>query len=719
MTLSPTTLRAQLFRLKPFLSNRSLDTIRKGQNMIGELMEQKHCKAVMIREHIFEHFTGAWIVPKEERRQGVILYLHGGGFVCGDMRYAKGFASMLAVQCGVKVFCPAYRLAPEHPFPAALHDAVEAYRYLLGKGYEPSRITLCGESAGGGLCYSLCLKLREDGLPFPGGILAISPWTDLTVSGVSYEENTESDPTMTREMLRFFQECYADVPEDPLVSPINANLKGMPPSLIFAAHEEIMLSDAQRLHALLCEQGSESSLNLKAERWHAYLLYGLAEDHDDFAKVNQFLNCVMSPERLLRWLRLDNAAKIYPAARSKTWSNVFRVSVSLKEEIDKEVLRSALNVTARRFPSICVRLRRGVFWYYLQQLSEPPTIREDQSYPLARMDNQETRRCAMRVLVHKNRLALEFFHAITDGTGALTFLKSLTAEYLQQKYNVSIPNENGILGRLEEPSDAELEDSFQKYAGPVQASRKENDAFHIAGTPELPGFRNLTCMKIAVSEALAAAHRYNVSLTVFLTAAFMQALQIIQKEQCPNHKRLKPVKILIPVNLRNVFESRSLRNFALYTTPEIDPRQGEYDFAEICRVVHHWMASDITPKKMASKIATNIAAERMLVARLMPLFIKNIVMKAVYHAVGERKSCFSLSNLGNQKVPDAMSPFIERFDVVLGVQATTPYNCGVVSYGDTLYVNIIRKIRESRLELEFFKVLQKHGVSVSVESNHR
>ena len=111
--------------------------------------------------------------PKEERREGVLLYLHGGGYTCGDLSFAKGIGATFADQCGVRVFCPGYRLAPEHPFPAALEDAVEAYRYLLSKGYQ--QICLCGESAGGGLCFALCLELLRLELPLPSGIVAISP----------------------------------------------------------------------------------------------------------------------------------------------------------------------------------------------------------------------------------------------------------------------------------------------------------------------------------------------------------------------------------------------------------------------------------------------------------------------------------------------------------------------------------------------------------------
>ncbi len=719
MALSAKTVRRQLNLLKPLLNGASLKTIRRGQNKIGELMESRYRRQVLLKTHRFEQFEGAWVMPRDERREGVILYLHGGGYTCGDLEYAIGYGAVLAVQSGARVFCAAYRLAPEHPHPAALEDALVAYRYLLDKGYSPAHITLCGESAGGGLCYALCLKLKELDLPLPCGIVAVSPWTDLTLSGDSYEKNREIDPSITETLLNFYADSYTDDRQNPLVSPLFGDLSSMPPSLIFVGGDEIMLDDARRLHDRLTAAGNQSRLVVAPERWHAYLLYGLKEDARDVSVLNRFLSHVMSEENKLRWLPLDNAAKIYPAARRPNWSNVFRLSATLTESVDTAVLQTALDITVRRFPSIAVRLRRGVFWYYLQQLSDVPTIREESSFPLTRMSRDETRACALRVIVYDRRIAVEIFHSLTDGNGALIFLKSLVAEYLQQRYGVHIPAEHGVLGRLEEPSEAELEDSFQKYAGTLSASRKENTAWHLSGTPETGDFLHLTCLEIPVKEALAQAHAYGVSLTSFLCAAMMMALQEMQRAHIPERKKRRPIKVLIPVNLRNVFESRSLRNFALYTTPEILPQLGDYSLEEICRVVHHQMGLDITPQQMSMKIATNVSSERLMAVRVMPLFIKNIVMKAIFDTVGERKSCLTLSNLGAVKLPEAMRPFVERMDFILGVQANAPHNCGVLSYGDTLYINFIRNIKESELEDHFHRVLRDLGLSVTVRSNRQ
>ena len=422
-------------------------------------------------------------------------------------------------------------------------------------------------------------------------------------------------------------------------------------------------------------------------------------------------------KKKLYWVKLDNAAKIYPAARRKNWSNLFRQSVTLYEDVDVAVLQRALDVAVKRFPSIAACLRKGAFWYYLQQVESAPEIQEEYSYPLVYMSKEEMRRCAFRVVVYQERIAVEFFHSLTDGTGALVFLKNLVAEYLEQKYRLQIPCEYGILDRTALPRKEEMEDCFPKYAGNVAASRKDTNAWHMYGQPQKDGFLNLTCFQIPVKEALELAHKYDATLTVFMSAVMMQALLNLQKEKNPNTIRHKRIKLLIPVNLRQLFPSNTLRNFAMYTIPELDPRLGEYVFPEICKVIQHKMGTEITAKHMSTVIATNVNDEKNPVVRLIPLPLKNMVMKAIFDSVGEKKSCLTLSNLGQVKIPETMAQYVRRFDFILGVQAAAPYNCGMLSYGDTIYINFIRNIQDAELERHFFAVLQKLGLSTMVESN--
>lgn len=424
-------------------------------------------------------------------------------------------------------------------------------------------------------------------------------------------------------------------------------------------------------------------------------------------------------ERELRWMRLDNAAKIYPAAKRRNWSNLFRLSATVRDPIDPAVLQSALNVTAKRFPSIAVRIRRGMFWYYLEELEKAPAIEQDVAYPLAHRSFSEIRRCAFRVLYYENRIAVEFFHALTDGNGGLVFLKTLTAEYLTQRYGIAVTNGDGVLNRLEEPDDRELEDSFLQNEGPVSKSRREATAYMLSGTREWDGYLNLTTGILNTSEVLALARHYQVSLTALMVSVMMMSILAIQDRHVPDRRRQKPVKVLVPVNLRKFFNSSTLRNFVLYITPGIDPKMGDYTFEEVLKSVYHQMGVELTQKQMSARITVNVRTEKSWALKVVPLFLKNAAMKMVYNIVGEKKSCVTFSNLGAAALPAEMLPYVDRLDFVLGAQAICPNNCGAISYGDHLIINFTRSIEEPELEREFFTRLRKLGLSVYIESNQR
>ena len=721
MALSSKLLKSQLNLLKPIVSTCSIELARAGQNKIGDLMMHGSRKDVEIEKRFFCNFEAAWITPYGEPRGGVILYLHGGGYVCGGIDYAVGFGSVLAKKLSVPVFCPAYRLAPENRFPAALDDAFEAYTYLIESGYSADKIVLCGESAGGGLIYSLCLKLKQLNMPLPCGIVAISPWTDLTASGSSYEENKDKDPSMTKERLSFFADAYIDRENraDPFVSPLFGDLSNFPPSIIFAGGDEIMLDDATAIHKALAEAGCRASIHIAPGLWHGYMLYNIKEAASDFNLINSFLKSVLPFERRLRWMPLDNSAKIYPASRSRHWNNIFRLSANLTENVDKKTLQTALDVTVRRFPSIAVRLRRGAFWYYLEEIPTAPRISDEASYPLVKMSEKQIKSCAFRVIAYKNRIAVEFFHALTDANGGMIFLKTLLAEYIKQKYGVNASCEYGVLDRYEEPRPEELEDSFMTSDGDISKSRADTNAFKFKGTPEPDGFLNLTTFIIKTEDILAISHQKKVTLTTLLSAAMIYALIKIQDEQCPRRKHQKHVKVLIPVNLRPMFKSKTLRNFVLYITPGVDPKMGKWELDEICETVHHLMNLQTTKKEMMTRITANVKSERAWILKIMPLFIKNFAMKAVYNAVGEKKSCLTLSNIGRITLPEEMQPYVTRMDFSIGRLSNLPHTCGVLSYGDNLYINMTRCVKESDLELKFFEVLRSLGIPVTVESNMR
>jgi len=417
-----------------------------------------------------------------------------------------------------------------------------------------------------------------------------------------------------------------------------------------------------------------------------------------------------------RWHRLDNAAKIFPASMRRGWSNVFRISFTLTSPVCPEALKRAVARIAPRFPSVCVRLRRGLFWYYLEENAAPPAVVEEGCQPLLPMTARDVAKCALRVLYFENRIAVEFFHALTDGTGALSFVKTLAAAYLEE---TGMPvRYEGILSPEDGPDPAETEDSFLRHAGPAADKRDPDPAFRLTGTPEPDGFLHVTCATMNAADLLARARKEGISITALLSAFLVHSVAQIQKERV-SPRRERAVRVQIAVNLRKYFESRSLRNFVSVFNVGVEKGDTDATLAELYPMVHHQMALQLQPRKLRRVFTANVNSEKGMAIRLVPLFLKNIVMRAVFDTVGERSATLCLSNLGVVSLPEEMERAIDRFDFIIGPQAKAPYNCAVVSYKGRLCINIVRNTREPALEQRFFPLLESEGVSITLESNER
>lgn len=217
---------------------------------------------------------GLWLRHRDGDDRRVILYLHGGGYTLGSPDTHKGLASHLAASTRSSVLVPDYRLAPEHPYPAALEDAVAAYRALLDR-HKPGDIAICGDSAGGGLALCTAIALRDAGLPLPSALLLISPWTDMTLSGETITSRAEIDPMLTLGWLQRAAEAYrGGLPlSDPRLSPLYAVLDGLPPMLIQVGSDEMLLSDSQRLQERARAVGVEVDLQIEDGLWHDFQVH--------------------------------------------------------------------------------------------------------------------------------------------------------------------------------------------------------------------------------------------------------------------------------------------------------------------------------------------------------------------------------------------------------------------------------------------------------------
>ena len=284
--------REQIRLLKPLINKLSIETARIFQDKLGEFETRIVASKINVTPVEMQDFEACMVCPKEHEKldSRVILYLHGGGYVAGNIKYACGFASILAATMDVNVFSAAYRLAPEYPFPAAVEDAFSAYTKLLELGYAPENISLIGESAGGGLIYSLCHFLKQKGFPLPSALVGISPWTDLTFGGRSYKFNKEKDPVLTEKAIRAYARAYARGHErNPLVSPIFGDFNDFPPSLIFAGGDELLLDDAKMLAEKLIQSDCKCELIIEEGLWHVYVLYKIPEANQALEKIKSFL----------------------------------------------------------------------------------------------------------------------------------------------------------------------------------------------------------------------------------------------------------------------------------------------------------------------------------------------------------------------------------------------------------------------------------------------
>lgn len=426
------------------------------------------------------------------------------------------------------------------------------------------------------------------------------------------------------------------------------------------------------------------------------------------------------PDELLRrgWMRLDNAAKIYPAAMRRSWTALFRFSANLTEAVDPVVLQQAVNAVTRRFPAFAVRLKRGVFWFYLQHTDRAPTIQQDVQNPCVPMDLKDNDRFLFRVRYYESRIACEYFHVLTDGTGGLLFLKTLVAEYLRLKYGAAIPRGSGLLDCDEPPRPEELEDAFLRYARPETLPRAEKAAYHVRGTDEPPDVIHVITGMCPVAELKEKARSYGVSVTEYLTAVLLLCLDEMQRRSVRPKSRLKPVKVCVPVNLRSFFPSETVRNFALYVNPGMEPRLGHYTIEELTNIVHCQMALEATEKNLCARFSQNVRSEQSIALRLVPLFLKNLVMRLVFHQVGDRITSTCLSNLGLVRLPQEMAQYVTRMDMMLGPLSQNRVVLAALSYQGSAHLTFTSTIRETDLPRAFFRYLVRAGIHVKVESNN-
>ncbi len=432
------------------------------------------------------------------------------------------------------------------------------------------------------------------------------------------------------------------------------------------------------------------------------------------SKLQQNLTKKKRRREEIMWDRLDNTANLFPVIAGETLTNVYRISVTLKEEIQEDLLQEALDLVLPKFSGFNLRLRKGMFWYYFEENGKPaPKVVEEETFPCRYIRDNRNRSYLFRVTYYKKRINLEVFHALTDGMGGLNFLKEITYQYLRLVH----PKLREKLGdSLSSETSLNREDSFLKhYTKPKKGQAYGvKPGFQMKGEKLRAGEFAVMHLYINLKELKDYTHEKQITINEFLTALMAYS---IYKEQARAKRDLNPIRVSVPVNLRPYFESVTTKNFFVMISAEFDFKDREdASFSEVLDAIVKDMRKKITKENMEVTLSYNVHKAESLVAKLVPLFLKNIAIAWVYRSIAKANTT-TVTNIGNIKVGKEYEPWIEQFHAMLSVSRGQYLKGTICSYQDTLVYTFSSIFADTHVQKRFCRTLAEEGFHISIESN--
>lgn len=411
---------------------------------------------------------------------------------------------------------------------------------------------------------------------------------------------------------------------------------------------------------------------------------------------------------------LDQSAIIHLASMRKDYTNTFRIAVTLKEMIDDKILQQVMRQIVPRFPTVFAGIHPGLFQYRIIPARKIPKVTREKEI-LCPMSKAEIRNCGVRILYNKNRIIGEFFHSLTDGYGGMVVMNTLVAEYLRQKEGIMVSVSPVLSDKNSVSCEAEERDDYLTYANVTctkqgKPALKRKAVYQLSGKKSFDNKIRITTQNYKVEDLKKAAKAYHVSVTAFLGAVLMETIMELQENNSSKgfQKRSKKmVQIMVPVDLRRLFSSETLRNFSLFVLVENGTQEKQLSFKELVHRINAQLKAQRRKDDMAAAMATYTRAERFLLYRILPLPVKWLLLRLAHQLFGERNSCITLSNLGALSLPWEMRQWVEGIEFALTPRMKSAYNCGVVSYGKNVSVCFSRTCQEQELERIFKKKIEE------------
>ena len=420
------------------------------------------------------------------------------------------------------------------------------------------------------------------------------------------------------------------------------------------------------------------------------------------------------------WLKLDNAAKLFPAIISDDLTSVFRITASLKEPVRYSAIREAVAITSKRFPYFSVSLGTGIFWHFLEFNDQLPRIQAEEEIPCTAFAVKRKNEPLYRVIIKGKRISVEFIHILTDGGGAMEYLKSLLYTYLTLTgRKISSPGE--IILPESPLSEEEYEDGYNKFFQKLPSPAKLVKAWHLPfKLNKRPKLRVLSA-EVNVNEILKVSREHKVSVTEYFVSVYHFSLQkiFVSRKEISKKEKRKVLRIEVPVNMRKIYPSRTMRNFSLFVLPEIDLRLGTYTFDEILSSVHHQLQISSDVKQISRFLSSNVSSEKLFIIRIMPLFIKKVVIASVYRGLASKRWTGIVTNLGLVTLPAEMEDMVDSFELIPPPpNPNVKVNSALVSYKDKLRICFSNITESHELERLILKHLADAGIHVKILNNN-
>lgn len=418
-------------------------------------------------------------------------------------------------------------------------------------------------------------------------------------------------------------------------------------------------------------------------------------------------------EKEQRWRRLDNSAKLFPIISSKKFSNVFRISCVLKDDIEEDVLKEAVITTINIYNSFKVRMRKGFFWYYFEYNPKDPIVEKERTYPCKYIDKTTNNDYLFKVTYYKNKVNLEMFHSVTDGNGALELLKAICYKYIELKYGIKTNNLSDI-GKIE-INNKNTEDSYIKnYQKNLHGKNSSKKAFILKGKKNLFFATKVTHFNINLKQTIKTCRRKKVTVTQYLTAILIKSIYESYQKNTTNKK---PIKVCIPVNLKKYFDSTTISNFFSYITIEANRKKIKFDnLDDILEFVKEEFKSKLTKEEISKTMSSTVNMGTNIIVRFIPLFLKKITLKISYQEIAKYTTT-TFSNIGKINVLKEYEEYIQNFYLLVATEKAEKIKVGACSYGDNITFTVTSILQEDLLEKEIKEELKHENIENKTITN--